>query len=57
MTAIYVDIPTELQRVARCSVWAHLMKLAAEGMAVGAEPLDLDAPWRPVPLSRGDAQL
>jgi glyoxylase-like metal-dependent hydrolase (beta-lactamase superfamily II) len=57
VTAIYVDIPTELQRVARCSVWAHLMKLAAEGMAVGAEPLDLDAPWRPVPLSRGDAQL
>ncbi len=46
VTAIYVGLPEALRRVARCSVWAHLMKLAAEGKAAGVEPLDLDAAWR-----------
>jgi glyoxylase-like metal-dependent hydrolase (beta-lactamase superfamily II) len=47
VAAIYVDISAALQRVAKYSVWAHLMKLAADGKATAAEPLDLDAPWRP----------
>jgi glyoxylase-like metal-dependent hydrolase (beta-lactamase superfamily II) len=39
---IYVDVPTELHRIARYSVWAHLRKLADEGQVKGD---DLDGPW------------
>lgn len=45
VSAIYVDVRPELQRVARYSVWAHLRKLADEGRVVGAERERPDAPW------------
>src|ERR671918_780965 len=41
---IYVDVPTELHRWARFSVWAHLRKLADEGRVKGD---DLDGNWSP----------
>src|SRR5438309_12110766 len=31
--AVYVDVPAELHPIARFSVWAHLRKMAAEGLA------------------------
>lgn len=45
--AIYVDVPKELHPVARFSVWAHLLKLQAEGRARADEPEDIDSPWYP----------
>jgi glyoxylase-like metal-dependent hydrolase (beta-lactamase superfamily II) len=39
---VYVDVPVELHPVARHSVHAHLLKLAAEGRATGS---GLDGPW------------
>jgi glyoxylase-like metal-dependent hydrolase (beta-lactamase superfamily II) len=39
---IYTDVPAELHPVAAFSVWAHLLKLADDGLAEGNE---LDAPW------------
>jgi glyoxylase-like metal-dependent hydrolase (beta-lactamase superfamily II) len=44
---IYKDVPEELHPIARYSVWAHLLKLAAEGKASPVDAADLDAPWRP----------
>ena len=43
--AIYVDVPETLHPVARFSVWAHLRKLAVEGVAVGDDVDDVDARW------------
>jgi glyoxylase-like metal-dependent hydrolase (beta-lactamase superfamily II) len=39
---IYADVPEELHVMAGYSVWAHLLKLAEEGRAKGAE---LDGDW------------
>lgn len=39
---VYVDVPVELHPVARHSVHAHLLKLAADGRATGT---GLDTPW------------
>ena len=44
---IYVGVPAALHPVARYSVWAHLLKLLAEGKARSDEPSDIDAPWHP----------
>jgi glyoxylase-like metal-dependent hydrolase (beta-lactamase superfamily II) len=40
---IYADVPEALHPVAARSVWAHLLKLAAEGLVEGSE---LDGAWR-----------
>jgi hypothetical protein len=47
VATIYVGVPAPLHPIAKYSVWAHLRKLAEDGRAVGAEPDDLAAPWRP----------
>lgn len=47
VAAIYMDVPKELHPVARFSVWAHLLKLQAEGRARADEPEDIDSPWYP----------
>ena len=39
---VYVDVPEALHPIARYSVHAHLLKLAAEGKVLGA---DLDGEW------------
>ena len=41
---VYVDVPEALHVIARHSVFAHLLKLAAEGRAAGEE---LDGRWAP----------
>jgi glyoxylase-like metal-dependent hydrolase (beta-lactamase superfamily II) len=43
VTEIYAEVPEVLHPVAARSVWAHLLKLADEGQARGA---DLDGEWR-----------
>jgi glyoxylase-like metal-dependent hydrolase (beta-lactamase superfamily II) len=47
VAAIYTEVPAALHPVARYSVWAHLLKLQAEGRALSADSGDIDAPWRP----------
>ena len=42
VASVYTDVPVELHPVARHSVHAHLLKLAAEGRASGS---GLDSPW------------
>jgi len=42
VTKIYVDVPVELHPVAARSVWAHLRKLAQDGLAHGE---GFDQPW------------
>ena len=43
--AVYVDVPEALHPIARYSVWAHLRKLAADGLARAADVDDLGARW------------
>ncbi len=43
--AIYTDVPAVLHPVARYSVWAHLRKLGADGVAHSGDPDDVDAAW------------
>ena len=45
VAAIYTDVPELLWPVARFSVWAHLRKLADEGVASATDPADPDACW------------
>jgi glyoxylase-like metal-dependent hydrolase (beta-lactamase superfamily II) len=45
VAVLYAEVPAALHPVARYSVWAHLRKLASEGLATGADPDDLVAPW------------
>jgi len=45
VAAIYTDVPELLWPVARFSVWAHLRKLAGEGVASATDPADPDARW------------
>lgn len=40
--SIYVDVPADLHPVAAFSVWAHLRKLAEDGLVTGD---GLDGPW------------
>jgi hypothetical protein len=42
---LYADVPEDLHPVARYTVWAHLRKLSAEGLASSPEPDDIEAPW------------
>jgi len=43
---VYVDVAPELHPIARYSVWAHLRKLASEGLASSASPDDVGSRWR-----------
>jgi glyoxylase-like metal-dependent hydrolase (beta-lactamase superfamily II) len=43
--AIYTDVPEPLHPIARYSVWAHLRKLSADGVAASADIDDIAAPW------------
>ena len=45
VAAIYTDVPEFLHPVAALSVWAHLRKLAAEGLVHGVDPDDLATTW------------
>jgi glyoxylase-like metal-dependent hydrolase (beta-lactamase superfamily II) len=47
VSAVYIDVPEQLHPIARFSVWAHLRKLAADGLATSTDVEDLDATWRP----------
>jgi glyoxylase-like metal-dependent hydrolase (beta-lactamase superfamily II) len=47
VTAVYVDVAEELHPIARFSVWAHLRKLADEGLAAATDVDDLGARWEP----------
>ncbi|HVX16644.1 MAG TPA: MBL fold metallo-hydrolase [Acidimicrobiales bacterium] len=47
---IYTEVAPELHPVAARSVWAHLRKLHADGLASCEDPDDVDAGWR---LRRG----
>lgn len=42
---VYTDVPMALHPIARYSVWAHLLKLADEGLATSKAPDDPDARW------------
>jgi len=43
--SIYVDVPELLHPVARFSVWAHLRKLADDGLSSASDVDDPDAVW------------
>jgi glyoxylase-like metal-dependent hydrolase (beta-lactamase superfamily II) len=45
VAAIYTDVPDFLHPVARFSVWAHLRKLAGEGVVSAADVDDPDSVW------------
>jgi glyoxylase-like metal-dependent hydrolase (beta-lactamase superfamily II) len=47
VSAVYIDVPEALHPIARFSVWAHLRKLADDGLATSTDADDLDATWRP----------
>ena len=47
VTAVYTDVPEALHPIARFSVWAHLRKLAEDGLATSGDVDDLGATWRP----------
>ncbi|MGH9063401.1 MAG: MBL fold metallo-hydrolase [Acidimicrobiales bacterium] len=49
VAAVYTDVPAGMHPVARLSLWAHLRKLAADGLATSTDPDDLSAAWRPAP--------
>jgi len=42
---VYTDVSSDLHPIARYSVWAHLLKLAAEGRASADEPAEIGATW------------
>jgi glyoxylase-like metal-dependent hydrolase (beta-lactamase superfamily II) len=48
VAAVYTDVPDELHPIARYSVWAHLRKLMAGGVATSPDSDDIDAPWAAV---------
>jgi hypothetical protein len=45
VAAIYTDVPDFLHPVARFSVWAHLRKLAGEGVVSAADVDDPNSVW------------
>ena len=47
--SIYAEVAEELHPVARKTVWAHLRKLADDGVVTGEDPDDIDAAWSPRP--------
>ena len=47
VAAVYLDVDPALHPIARQSMWAHLRKLADEGIAAGDDPDDIEALWAP----------
>jgi glyoxylase-like metal-dependent hydrolase (beta-lactamase superfamily II) len=45
---VYTDVPVELHPIARYSVWAHLLKLGADGLAKTDQPSGLESTWQSV---------
>ena len=45
---VYTDVPEALHPIARFSVWAHLRKLAGEGLAASEDVDDISASWKTV---------
>ena len=45
VAALYADVVEELHPVAAKSVWAHLRKLAADGVAHSDDPTDPESSW------------
>jgi len=45
VSTIYTDVPEVLHPVARFSVWAHLRKLADDGLSTASDADDPDATW------------
>jgi glyoxylase-like metal-dependent hydrolase (beta-lactamase superfamily II) len=45
LPSVYADVRDELLPVARKSLWAHLRKLDAEGVARGDDPADIESAW------------
>lgn len=45
VTDVYTDVPDALHPIARFSVWAHLLKLSAEGLAESDAPDDVEGSW------------
>ncbi len=50
---VYTDVPAALHPIARYSVWAHLLKLAGEGLASSEASDDLEASWAALPGAAG----
>jgi glyoxylase-like metal-dependent hydrolase (beta-lactamase superfamily II) len=51
---VYTDVPADRHPIAAYSVWAHLLKLLADGRAWSGDPSDLGAVWRakePAPVT------
>ncbi len=42
---VYTDVPEVLHPIARYSVWAHLLKLRAEGRAASTDPDTVESEW------------
>jgi glyoxylase-like metal-dependent hydrolase (beta-lactamase superfamily II) len=64
LLSVYADVAEDARKVARYSLWAHLLKLAADGRALGAagdgtdpETNGLDATWRATPTTRREPAL
>lgn len=49
VTAVYTDVAPAMHPIARFSVWAHLRKLAVDGVAHADDADDLAATWRIAP--------
>ncbi|HMK63189.1 MAG TPA: MBL fold metallo-hydrolase [Acidimicrobiales bacterium] len=47
LPTVYADVPEALHPVARYSLWAHLRKLAGDGVARPSDAGDIEAPWEP----------
>ena len=45
LPTVYADVRDELLPMARQSLWAHLRKLEADGVARGDDPAQIDAAW------------
>ena len=45
VTEVYADVPLQLHGVAQRSLWAHLIKLQADGLAAVEQPEDAAATW------------
>ena len=49
VAVVYTDVAAHLHPIARFSVWAHLRKLAGDGVVWSDDVGDIDARWHPLP--------
>ncbi|MEY2399148.1 MAG: lipoprotein-releasing system ATP-binding protein [Actinomycetota bacterium] len=50
---VYTDVPEDRYPIAQFSLWAHLRKMRADGLAKSARPDDITASWSPTRRLRG----